>query len=103
MSIGNNLLPENSYNLGMDWYEWILKKYIEFRGDATGHERSITDFANAIGISQPLMAQWMKKGGKKPRNASSLNHLVAYFGYDQILFLNLFYFGIVYQTLCKSI
>jgi hypothetical protein len=53
----------------MEFSDWITRKYIDWRGDAYGHNRTVEDFAVWIGISQPLMTQWMKKkGGKVPRS-----------------------------------
>lgn len=51
----------------MKFNDWITKKYIEWRGDAVGNVRTITDFAEWIGVSQSVMSYWMKKDGKIPR------------------------------------
>lgn len=45
-----------------------------------GNDRSITDFAEFVGVKQPVMSSWMKKGGKKPRNQQSIVKLVGAFG-----------------------
>lgn len=52
-----------AYNLRVEFKDWITQEYIKWRGNAIGHERSISDFAEYIGISQPLMVKWMN-GGK---------------------------------------
>jgi transcriptional regulator with XRE-family HTH domain len=82
MSIGKILLTKTGYNQFMEFSEWILKKYLEYRGDATGHDRSITEFANHLGVSQPLLSQWMRKGGKVPNGIRTINILVEAFGYE---------------------
>ncbi len=69
------------YNLIMlDFWEWITKKYVEYRGDAVGQDRSITEFAGWLGVSQQTMSGWMKKGGKLPRSQKSITALVNKFG-----------------------
>jgi transcriptional regulator with XRE-family HTH domain len=71
------------YNNCMTFAEWITKKYLEYRGDAIGNSRSITDFAKLLGISQPLLSQWMmKKNGKTPESARTITQLVNYFGVE---------------------
>ncbi len=64
----------------MEFSEWITRKYIEWRGDAIGQDRSITEFATTLHVSQSLMTQWMKKGGKKPRNQETITKLLNVFG-----------------------
>jgi transcriptional regulator with XRE-family HTH domain len=56
--------------------EWITKKYIEWRGDSIGHDRSITDFAKSIGVSQSLMSHWMN-GDRAPRGHKTISKLAA--------------------------
>jgi predicted DNA-binding protein YlxM (UPF0122 family) len=69
------------YNLFMlEFWEWITKKYVDYRGDAIGQDRSITEFANWVGVSQQTMSGWMKKGGKLPRSQKSITNLVKKFG-----------------------
>lgn len=43
------------------FYEWINKMYVEWRGNATGQERSISEYAAYIGVSQPVMSGWLNK------------------------------------------
>jgi hypothetical protein len=64
----------------MDFSDWITKKYVAWRGDAVGNVRSITDFADFVGVKQPVMSSWMKKGGKIPRSQGSISKLVRAFG-----------------------
>lgn len=45
-----------------------------------GNTRSITDFADYVGVKQPVMSSWMKKGGKIPRSQGSITKLVRAFG-----------------------
>jgi transcriptional regulator with XRE-family HTH domain len=66
----------------MNFHEWLNKKYVDWRGNAVGQERSITEFANMIGVSQSLMTQWMQQGGKKPRTQATINKLVSAFGVE---------------------
>lgn len=47
----------------MQFSEWITDKYIEWRGKAVGHDRSISDFAKLLGVSQSLLSELMS--GKK--------------------------------------
>ena len=68
--------------------EWITKKYIQWRGDAVGHERTITDFAQELGVSQPLLSQWMA-GDKIPRSRNSISQLVKMFGNEAYIALGL--------------
>jgi hypothetical protein len=66
----------------MEFSDWITKKYIAWRGDAIGQDRSITEFAKLIGVSQSLMSQWMKKGGKQPTSTKHINNLIDKYGDD---------------------
>lgn len=68
------------YNLVVEFSDWITQKYVEWRGDAIGRERSITEYAKYLGVSQQLMSNWMKKGGKVPRSIEMINKLVAAYG-----------------------
>ena len=68
------------YNIVMRFDEWITAKYVEWRGNAIGRERTITDFAEYIGVSQSLMSQWMTPNGKIPRSFTTISKLVARFG-----------------------
>lgn len=64
----------------MDFSDWITRKYIEWRGDAIGNERSITKFAKEIGVNRIVLTEWMQKGGKIPRSSKTIAALVNHFG-----------------------
>ena len=66
----------------MDFSDWITKKYIEWRGDAIGQERSITKFAEMLKVPQSLMTQWLKKGGKVPTSQKYISLLVKEYGVE---------------------
>jgi hypothetical protein len=67
------------YNDFMDWSEWINRKYIEFRGDS---RKTISDYADYLGVSQPLLSQWMSPKPKKPTSQVSISKLVARYGVE---------------------
>jgi transcriptional regulator with XRE-family HTH domain len=52
----------------MDFYDFITSEYVKWRGPAFGNEKSVTAFARYIGVSQPLLSQWMSREGKIPRS-----------------------------------
>ncbi len=65
----------------MDFNEWMLNKYLEYRGNAVGRERSATDFARYLGFTQPTMSSYLKqKGGSKPKNISQIKKLYRKYG-----------------------
>lgn len=66
----------------MEFSDWITKKYIEWRGDAIGQERSITKFAEMLEVPQSLMTQWLKKGGKVPTSQKYISKLIKYYGVE---------------------
>jgi predicted DNA-binding protein YlxM (UPF0122 family) len=70
----------------LEFWEWITKKYVDYRGDAIGQDRSITEFANWVGVSQQTMSGWVKKGGKLPRSQKSITNLVKKFGPESTMF-----------------
>ena len=61
----------------MEFFEWMTQKYIEWRGSAIGHERTVTDYAAYIGVSQQVMSAWMKKDGNVPRGMKTISKLSA--------------------------
>lgn len=73
----------------IEFSDWITKKYVDWRGDAIGKDRSITEFALWIGVSQQTMSGWMKKGGKNPRSKTSISALVDRFGSEVYEILDL--------------
>jgi len=64
----------------MDFYDWITRKYVEWRGPAIGREKTITEFSKYIGVSQQVMSEWMKRGGSIPRSQKTINKLVVIYG-----------------------
>lgn len=60
----------------MSFSKWITERYIEWRGDAIGHDRSITDFSKMIGVSQSLMSHWMN-GDRAPSGHKTVSKLAA--------------------------
>lgn len=67
------------YNIAVEFKDWITQKYVQWRGNAVGRERTVKDFAIWIGVSQPTMVQWMS-GKKLPKSHQSMNGLVAKYG-----------------------
>jgi hypothetical protein len=61
----------------MEFSEWITHKYIEWRGDAVGRERSVTGYAEYLGVTQQLLSGWMN-GEFKPaqKNAEKIANKV---------------------------
>lgn len=64
----------------MEFSDWITQKYIRWRGDAVGNDRTITEFARWLGVSQSLVTQWMQKGGKVPKSQKSIVALASRYG-----------------------
>ena len=63
-----------------NFHDWITEKYIEWRGNAIGREKSISDFAKMIGVSQPLISSWMKPDGTIPKSYETIKKLADVFG-----------------------
>lgn len=72
------------YNLNMsqEFSEWITQKYIAWRGNAIGQDRSISKFADLLGIRQNVLSAWMQKNGKTPRDQKNINALIRHFGFE---------------------
>jgi hypothetical protein len=66
----------------MEWSDWITNKYIAWRGNSTGRDRSISEFSRTIGVPQPTISAWMKKGGRIPRDQKTISALVSFFGIE---------------------
>ena len=66
----------------MKFYEWITQKYIDWRGNAIGQDRSITEFASMLKVPQSLMTQWMKKDGKTPTSQKYISALIKVYGVE---------------------
>ena len=63
---------ENCYNGVVDFSEWINRKFLEWRGNS---RLGVTDFAEYIGVSQPLMSNWLNGINKRPPAASNIAKL----------------------------
>ena len=59
--------------------DWITRKYIDWRGDAIGHEGTVSAFSEWVGVKPSLMSQWMS-GTKTPTSVKSINTLTGRFG-----------------------
>jgi len=64
----------------MKFNDCLNKKYVEWRGDAIGHERSQKEFAEWIGVSNSLLTFWLKPNGKIPKHKATIDKLVTKFG-----------------------
>ena len=62
----------------MEFSEWLNQKYIDWRGESRG---TISEFAEFVGVRQPVMSSWMKRGGKAP-GASSLAKIASKLGLE---------------------
>ena len=65
----------------MDFSDWINKKFYEWRGET---RKTIEEFADYIGVSQPLMSQWMKKNGKVPKSKKHVDALINKYGIEEV-------------------
>ena len=71
----------------MNFNDYLTQKYVDWRGDAIGRERSLKDFADWIGISNQLLTYWMRPNGKIPKHKKTIDKLVIKFGpeiYDML-------------------
>lgn len=64
----------------MCFWEWITQKYIKWRGDAIGREKTMSEFALEIGVPQSTLSRWMQKDGREPTDDKSIRALADYFG-----------------------
>ena len=60
----------------MEFSDWINAKFMDWCGK---RRRTVTEFADYLGVKQPSVSKWMKKGGPTPDMASTLK-LAARFG-----------------------
>lgn len=73
----------------MEFSEWMTKKYNKWRGEAYGHEKSVTEYAEEyIGVPQQVMSDWMK-GKTKPKSARAIHKLAAKYGNEVYEILSL--------------
>lgn len=73
-----NYLVKSEEQIKADWYKFGNEKFIEFRGST---RKTITDFAEYVGISQPLMSQELKKDGSVPREQRTITAWVNRYGF----------------------
>lgn len=66
----------------MEFSDWITQKYISWRGNAIGQDRSITEFAAMLKVPQSLMSQWMKDKGKVPTSKKYIASLINFYGME---------------------
>ena len=43
----------------MEFKDWITNKYLDWRGNSFGNDRSVSEFARYLGVSQSLLSRWM--------------------------------------------
>lgn len=60
-----------------DWYQFADRAFIEWRG---GSRKTLTDFAEWIGIPQPLMSRQTKRGGSIPQDQRIISAWVNRYG-----------------------
>lgn len=65
----------------MEFKDWITQKYREWRGDAVGRERNMTEYAEWLGVSQPSVSNWMS-GTYKPEEQKSVDALANRYGIE---------------------
>lgn len=74
---------ENSLSLRimrfMDFKEWINQEYFKWRGDS---RKNISDFAEYIGVNQPVMSDWLNGITKKPKSVENVIRLADKLGYE---------------------
>lgn len=64
-----------------DWYEFANNAFIEWRGPT---RKTLTEFAEWIGLSQPVISMQLKKGGKVPRDQKTIDAWCRRYGVKQI-------------------
>jgi len=73
----------------VEFWEYLTKKYIEWRGDAIGRDKTQLQWAEEIGVPQPTLARWMQKGGPIPTDEKSIRKLANYFGPEIFVILGI--------------
>ena len=79
---------ELKYNQFVDFSDWFVAKYLHWRGDAIGRERSQRAFARYLGLNPQQVNDWLN-GKKRPEAADSINKLVDKFGGEVYDMLNI--------------
>lgn len=64
----------------MSFKDWINQKYIDYL-QTHGEHRTITEFAEWVGVAQVTMSHWMN-GNREPGRQKSIDILVSRFGPD---------------------
>ncbi len=60
------------------WHKWINLRYLEYRGLAIGRERTVTEFARYLGLTQPTMTNLMNRS--VPSRAKTIQKFVRIYG-----------------------
>jgi hypothetical protein len=61
------------------WYEYINRKYIDWRGDT---RKTISEFAEWLDFSQGQLSQYMRRGGRIPAGQTVINRFARRFGVE---------------------
>jgi uncharacterized protein (UPF0276 family) len=64
-----------------DWFEFANNAFMEWRGNT---RKTLTEFAEWIGISQPVMSLQLKKGGSIPKDHKTINAWCSRYGITKI-------------------
>jgi uncharacterized protein (UPF0276 family) len=59
------------------WYEFANHAFMEWRGNT---RKTISEFAEWVGVSQPVMSSQLKMGGKLPRDQKTITAWVSRYG-----------------------
>lgn len=59
------------------WYEFINQKYFDWRGNT---RKTISEFADWLGMPQGQLSQYMRKGGRIPTGQTVINRLSRRYG-----------------------
>jgi len=60
-----------------EWYEFANSAFIAWRGDT---RKTLSEFAEWVGITQPLMSRQTKKGGSIPQDQKTISAWVNRYG-----------------------
>lgn len=56
----------------MEFGKWLNKKFSDWRGET---RKGVTDFAAYIGVSHPVMSNWLNGKSKKPPSPENIGKL----------------------------
>jgi hypothetical protein len=82
-------LTNNGYNLLMEFHEWIYKKFVVWRGEASGREGSRAEFARWLDISDKSLYQYFLSAGQVPKSKKIIDKLVKKYGQEVYDVLNI--------------